>query len=301
MLAALDEAAFLSMDPPDIPPENINIATHVSNGGPGRPEVVIDSEFLKHALEFTTKTKIAKVLKCSPRTVTRRAVKLQLAEPGVPVFQKIRQSDGTYTTYRRFTGPPVSTITDDDLDSLIRHILESFPGYGRRMLRARLKTQGHNVPMNRISASIKRVRGVSGRFGDRRLHRRVYNVPGPNSLWHHDGQHGSSFCLPNSIDRAHAKDSGLIPWKIVIHAFIDGKSRLVTGLGVHTNNRSSTVLALFRHAVSEYGLPSRVRGDHGTENYGVAQYMEEVRGPGRGSYIWGRCAQCPRTMYLHAH
>lgn len=82
--------------------------------------------------------------------------------------------------------------------------------------------------------------------------------------------------------------SGLIAWKIVIHAFIDGKSRLITGLGIHDNNRAATVLALFKHAVSRFGLPSRVRGDHGTENLGVAQYMEDERGPGRGSYIWGR-------------
>lgn len=36
-------------------------------------------------------------------------------------------------------------------------------------------------------------------------------------------------------------------------------------------------------------MPSRTRGDHGTENLLVAQYMEEMRGIERGSYIWGRC------------
>jgi hypothetical protein len=25
------------------------------------------------------------------------------------------------------------------------------------------------------------------------IRRRTYHVPGPNSLWHHDGQHGSFF------------------------------------------------------------------------------------------------------------
>ena len=39
--------------------------------------------------------------------------------------------------------------------------------------------------------------------------RRVYSVPGPNSLWH--------------IDRPHA----LIRWHFVVHGGIDGFSRLI--------------------------------------------------------------------------
>lgn len=74
----------------------------------------------------------------------------------------------------------------------------------------------------------------------------------------------------------------------MIHGFIDGYSRLVTALRAHNNNRADTVLALFLDATSVYGLPSRVRGDHGVENLRVAEYMEEMRGARRGSYIWGR-------------
>jgi hypothetical protein len=74
----------------------------------------------------------------------------------------------------------------------------------------------------------------------------------------------------------------------VIHLFIDGYSRLITALGVHDNNRADTVLQLFLRGVEENGLPSRCRGDHGGENMAVANYMEENRGPGHNSYIWGR-------------
>lgn len=81
---------------------------------------------------------------------------------------------------------------------------------------------------------------------------------------------------------------GLIWWRIVIHAFIDGFSRFVTGVRASNNNRAETVLSLFLDIIEEHGLPSRVRGDHGTENLHVAAYMEEARGLGRGSYIWGR-------------
>src|SRR5882762_1546598 len=80
----------------------------------------------------------------------------------------------------------------------------------------------------------------------------------------------------------------LIKFKMVIHCFIDSKSRYVTGIRVSNNNRASTVFDLFQDVIHNHGVPSRVRGDHGTENLMVAQWMEENMGVDRGSYIWGR-------------
>jgi hypothetical protein len=74
----------------------------------------------------------------------------------------------------------------------------------------------------------------------------------------------------------------------VIHSFIDGKSHFITGIRCSTNNRAATVLDLFLEAVNKHGLPSCVRGDHGTENVRVAAYMIQECGNARGSYIWGR-------------
>lgn len=82
--------------------------------------------------------------------------------------------------------------------------------------------------------------------------------------------------------------SGLIRFKIVIHGFIDGKSRQVTSIHAGNNNRAATVLEVFLEGVETYGVPSRVRGDHGTENVLVAAWMETNRGSNRGSYIWGK-------------
>jgi hypothetical protein len=54
------------------------------------------------------------------------------------------------------------------------------------------------------------------------------------------------------------------------------------------NNLALTVLQLFLDASGAYGIPSRLRGDHGSENLLVAAWMEEFKGTQRGSYIWGR-------------
>jgi hypothetical protein len=92
----------------------------------------------------------------------------------------------TYTS----TSAPVSTISDADLDSLLASILQTFPNFGRRMLKGRLRVLGHRVPRERIAASYLRVHGSPGSFGGCFIHRKPYLVAGANSVWHHDGQHG---------------------------------------------------------------------------------------------------------------
>ena len=58
------------------------------------------------------------------------------------------------------------------------------------------------------------------------------------------------------------------------------------------NNTAETVCHLFMQGSRECGLPSRVRGDRGGENVGVARFMLEhpLQEPGRSSYISGKSA-----------
>ncbi|KAJ8514850.1 hypothetical protein ONZ45_g7659 [Pleurotus djamor] len=276
MVAALQEATQHSTDPP-APRTRRFLWTETGNG---RPKFQIDPAFLAHALQHRGSTAIGKLLGVGPRTVRRRALEHGLVSPGSAVYQDVDQDDGTTTRIWTSTTPPVSTLSNDDLDVLMVEILQIFPFIGRKMIRGELDARGHRVPIARIRQSYLRVHGPPPAFNNRIITRKEYTVSGVNSVWHHDGNHD------------------LIRWRFVVHAFIDGKSRFVTALQISSNNRKETVLQVFLGAIDEYGLPIRVRGDHGVENGAVAEYMLRTRGRGRGSYIYGQSIHNTRSERL---
>ena len=65
----------------------------------------------------------------------------------------------------------------------------------------------------------------------------------------------------------------MIRWRFVIHGGVDVFSHCIVFLKCSDNNRATTMLSLFTAAVSLFGLPDRVRSDHGGENIRVWQYM----------------------------
>nr|GAT44035.1 predicted protein [Mycena chlorophos] len=287
MVSALDAARDAVSDPPTAAPLQLTTLTHTG----GRPRIDINHSFLAESLQHSGPTRLSSVVNVSSRTIRWRAVEYGLAAPGPPVFvqhPKLQEEDGADSeeddeslptrTYLPRTPAP-STLSDFELDTFIASVLETFPNFGRRMIAGRLRAAGHRgVSRQRIIDSYLRVHGTPNVFGSRSIHRITYNVAGANSLWHHDGQHG------------------LIRYKIVIHCFIDGKTRFVTGIRASDNNRSETVLRLFDDAVSRHGLPARVRGDFGTENVLVAEAMAVLRGIER--YIWGRSVNNTRIERL---
>jgi hypothetical protein len=201
------------------------VVERIHTGRCGRPRVHIDPDFLRWAYAHRSTSGIARFLHVGRRTVRNALLDYGIAEtqdnpfnptiedeeddetryedlldpnipfPGsipisnVPDGQSPNSTDQLALPVVSFTGP-LSTILDVELDTLIQQLRAHFRRAGISMLDGMLRRLGHRLPRERIRESLMRIDPVQRVFQRIRIRRRVYSVPGPNSLWHHDGQHG---------------------------------------------------------------------------------------------------------------
>ncbi|KAG8705515.1 hypothetical protein FRC08_001633 [Ceratobasidium sp. 394] len=227
----------------------------------GRPPKLVDPTFLADAL--SPQRKISKSQLARSLGMDRKTLNKNIKASPVPLQ----------------TG--FSPVTPEELDRMVEEYKEIRPSSGIRFVSAHLRNSGFKIQRHLVRDSLAQVDGLATELRkSATVQRRTYVSSGPGRLWHGDGHHK------------------LIRWGFVIHGFVDGYDRSVTGLRAADNNQAATVLELFKHAIKEFGCPSRCRGDRGGENLLVALYMIQTRGPNRASFLWGSSTHNQRIERL---
>ena len=161
----------------------------IYTGRRGRPRLEIDEHFLRFAYRSCTVASIASLLGIHRCTVRQALLDYGLTQPlENPFANRTSLEDGaSLVSYTR----PLSNVSDSDLDAEIRRIREDgFNRAGVTVLHGLLLSIGLRVSRERIRRSLLRVDPENRIFRAQPIRRRAYNVPGPNAIWHHDGQHG---------------------------------------------------------------------------------------------------------------
>ena len=201
----------------------------VQTGNRGHPQISIDPVFLQWAYAHRSTSGIARFLNINRDTVRNALLDYGIAEPqdapfistptgglfgstsepdellnpDIPLpdslptdIQDLSMPDTALDNPNMdappttsFTGP-LSGMTDTELDDILLCLRSHYQCAGISMLDGMLRHLGHRLPWECIRASLMRIDPIQHVFQRIQIRRRVYSVPGPMSLWHHDGQHG---------------------------------------------------------------------------------------------------------------
>ncbi len=139
------EAALTSSDPPKQPPILVQGSLQYTGRG-GRPCAAIDRQNLRALTEsygHGFAAKIATLLGFHPRTIRR----YQLGWGFVPHGLALRQLDFIDETgrahYRHHSSlPTMSSLSNEELDTVMAAILWDYPNYGRSLISGTLVSQG---------------------------------------------------------------------------------------------------------------------------------------------------------------
>jgi hypothetical protein len=159
------------------------------NGRRGQPKFEIHKDQVEYLVSLSfTWNEISMLLGVSRMTLYRRRLELEMIDD-----------------------PPTSQLSDDELYHLVRVFRNDNPYVGESMTAGLLRSRGYHVTRSRIRAALRfnDPLGAALQWPGGAIKRRVYSVPGPNSLWHIDSHHK------------------LIRWRLVTHDGIDEFSRLI--------------------------------------------------------------------------
>ena len=160
------------------------VSTKKESKSHGRPQKRVNREFLSKAFGPGRNISISKVAEAIG--INRKTLRKEMKIHGI-------------------AQAPFASISDEDLDSLVKEYKIEHPNAGIRYIRGSLHTKNLRVQRHRIISSLGRVDMVTKVVHcNQRIKRRDYYSPRPNAMWHLDGHHK------------------LGPWGIVIHGISDG-------------------------------------------------------------------------------
>lgn len=130
-------------------------------GHQGRPQYSVSRQQILHLLSIGMNWQsIATCLGMSSRTLYRHR-------------QRLGVESLTY-----------STLSNENLNAVVRQILQSTTNAGERYVHGSLRSCGLRIQRWRVRQSLEEIDPIGRPFRRRRtIRRRIYSVPSPNQLW----------------------------------------------------------------------------------------------------------------------